>query len=247
MKGVSPRIGFLISLVGIVGLWELLPLAFDVPEYTFPRISVIIPAMIDKASVFTSHLGVTAMEALLGFLVGSAFGFLWGVLLSESPLFRNLSLPWIVALNTIPIIALAPVFILWFGHGIISKVMIAAFICFFPLCLNTYKGLTKYNPEIKAVFDVYGGTKWDFLFRYKLKNAGSFIHSGLLLNATFAVIGAIVAEFVGADQGIGYGILQATYSLNAPEMWGYILIGAGLGITFYGLVLSFKRFLTYRL
>ena len=122
-----------------------------------------------------------------------------------------------------------------------SKIFVSAFLCFFPLCINTYKGLSEYDPIFKDLFFVYGSTKIEFLKKFKLMNSLPFIFTGLKLNATYSVIGAIVAEFVGANSGLGFGMLQASYTLNAPRLWGYIIISCILGMTMYFTIVIIEK------
>jgi len=223
--------------------WEFLPKAFGVPTYIFPSLSEISDAVFSNKANIIIHFKTTLAEATLGFLFGSAIGFLVGVAMAQSRLFSNIALPYVIASNAIPVIAIAPIIILWFGQGIEAKAVVSAFLCFFPLVINTYKGLSEYNPIYKELFQLYGASKNDFLLKFKLSNAIPFIVSGLKLNATFAVVGAVVAEFIGANAGLGFGMLQASYNLNTPRLWGYILISCLLGVTMYLLMYFFEGYL----
>lgn len=240
------HINFTIPLVVFVLLmlaWQFIPKALDVPTYIFPSLTEIINAVIINKANIAIHLTTTLYEALLGFIFGSLFGFLVGVTMSQSKLFSNIALPYVIASNAIPVIAIAPIIILWFGQGIAAKAVVSAFLCFFPLVINTYKGLSEYNPIYKELFQLYGASKKDFLLKFKLSNAIPYIVSGLKLNATFAVVGAVVAEFIGANAGLGFGMLQASYNLNTPRLWGYILISCLLGVSMYLLIYLFERYL----
>lgn len=222
-------------------LWEVLPLIFKIPNYVFPRISDIIPAIIDARETFFTNVTTTFYEAILGFILGSTFGFITGVLMAEKKLFAKTFLPYVVASNAIPIVAIAPIIVIWFGHGMFSKVILAAFLCFFPLSINTFKGLNEYLPIFKELFFTYGASKKEFLIKYKLRNAAPYLFSGLKLSATFSVIGAIVAEFIGATSGLGFGMLQASYNLNSPRLFGYIIVACFLGLSMYYLIVIIEK------
>lgn len=237
MRQIYYNLAFPISLIFFILIWEFLPKIFSIPPYVFPSISTIIDNTFStNNSMLTLHLKTTAIEATLGFLLGSLIAFIIGVLMEQNKLFAKITLPYVIASNAIPVVALAPILILWFGHGILSKIAVAAFLCFFPLCINTFKGLSQYNTLYKHLFDVYGASSFEFLTKFKLPNAIPFIITGLKINAVYAVIGAIVAEFIGSDRGLGFGMLQASYSLNVPRLWGYIIIACLLGLSFYGLI-----------
>lgn len=223
--------------------WEFLPKAFGVPSYVFPRLSEIANATSTNKPNLYIHFTTTLNEAVLGFIFGSAFGFIVGVAMAQSRLFSHIALPYVIASNAIPVIAIAPIIILWFGQGITAKAVVSAFLCFFPLVINTYKGLSEYNPIYKELFQLYGASKNDFLLKFKLSNAIPYIISGLKLNATFAVVGAVVAEFIGANAGLGFGMLQASYNLNTPRLWSYILVSCLLGVCMYLLMYLFERYL----
>jgi NitT/TauT family transport system permease protein len=234
----------LVVFILLASAWEFIPKLFSVPSYIFPSLSEIWNAIVSNKSNVSIHLTTTLSEALLGFVFGSLVGFLVGVAMAQSKLFSNIALPYVVASNAIPVIAIAPIIILWFGQGIAAKAVVSAFLCFFPLVINTYKGLNEFNPTYRELFQIYGASKKDFLLKFKLPNAIPFIISGLKLNATFAVVGAIVAEFIGANSGLGFGMLQASYSLNTPRLWGYILVSCLLGVSMYLLMYLFELYLS---
>ncbi|NVN96674.1 hypothetical protein HXX01_00230, partial [Candidatus Nomurabacteria bacterium] len=129
LKNIFPITFFLILLI----VWEIVPYLFSIPNYVFPRLSDIFPAIIKSKSAFLYNSFTTFHEAILGFILGSTIGLFTGLLMAQSKLFAKTILPYVVASNAIPIVAIAPLVIIWFGHGISSKVILAAFLCFFPL------------------------------------------------------------------------------------------------------------------
>ena len=221
-------------LIVVLG-WEFLPRLFGVPAYIFPRLSDIIESA-SEAPRLLEYFSTTLIESLGGFTLGSIIGLAFGVWMAESEGFRKVVSPLVVASNAVPVIALAPIFVLWFGHGLSSKIAVSAFLCFFPLAINSYKGLSSIKPEIKRLFTLNGASKKELLMKYKFPNAVPLLFAGLKLNATYSVVGAVVAEFIGSDSGLGFGMLQASYSLNSPRLWAYILISCLLGVLFYTLV-----------
>jgi NitT/TauT family transport system permease protein len=198
-------------------------------------------AIIKSKDAFIDNSLTTFQEAIFGFVLGSSIGFATGVLMAQSKLFAKTVLPYVVASNAIPIVAIAPLVIIWFGHGIASKIILAAFLCFFPLSINTYKGLNEFSPIFQELFYTYGASNYEFLTKFKIRNAVPYIFSGLKLNATFAVIGAIVAEFIGATSGLGFGMLQASYSLNTPRLFGYIFVACAMGLGMYYLMVLLEN------
>lgn len=235
MKSVNHIFPIAFFLI-ILALWEFIPYFFSIPHYVFPRLSDIFPAIINSKTAFLDNSLTTFHEAVLGFFLGSSIGFVTGLLMAQSKLIAKTILPYVVASNAIPIVAIAPLVIIWFGHGITSKIILAAFLCFFPLSINTFKGLNEYPKIFKELFYTYGSTRTEFLFKFKIRNAVPYIFAGLKLNATFSVIGAIVAEFIGATSGLGFGMLQASYNLNTPRLFGYIIVACAMGLGMYYLV-----------
>ena len=235
---ISPILFLLIILL----LWEFLPLLFNTPTYVFPRISEIYQSIVSVKDVVISNVFTTLHEAILGFLLGSFIGFATGILMAESKLFERVFLPYVVGSNAVPAVALAPLVVLWFGHGIESKVILVAFLCFFPLSINTFRGLCEYPAIYKELFFTYGAKNSEFLWKFKMRNALPYIFSGLKLNATYSVVGAIVAEFVGSSSGLGFGMLQASYNINTPRLFGYIIIACVMGLLMYYLMLLIEKY-----
>ena len=230
----------------VIVFWEIIPLWFSVPSYVFPRLSSIAASTWAAKELLEVHFVTTFLESASGFALGSIIGFVVGLLMAESRLFSRIMLPYVIGSNSIPVVAIAPLIILWFGHGIFSKIVLSAFLCFFPLCINCYKGLNEYDVLYEELFRIYGANKVEFLIRFKLPNSIPFIFVGLKLNATFSVIGAIVAEFVGANAGLGFGMLQASYNLNTPRLWGYLIVSCLLGMSMYLVIVLVEKYMLNR-
>lgn len=224
------------TLLLLVGVWKLVIYFGKVPSYILPAPEDILRCYTSSGQEMMHNFRVTLVESLLGFLCGSLIGFLTGVAMEQSSFFQKMTLPFLIASNAIPVIAIAPIIVIWFGNTLTAKVVVAAFISFFPVVLNTYRGLMEYKTCFRELFSIYGGTEKQFLFKYKLGNAVPYIFTGLKLNATLCVIGAIVAEFVSSNEGLGFGILQASYNFNSARLWAYIILACLIGIGFYCLV-----------
>ena len=233
MKKLIAPLGFFIFLLI---LWEAIIVFFNVPKYIIPSLGDILQSFKLGYTHIAQNVLVTFLESLAGLVAGSLIAITFGILMAQFRLFSRISLPYLIASNAIPVIAVAPILILWFGNGMTSKVVVAGFLCFFPLCMNTFKGLNDYDKSYENLFRLYGGSKWDFLWRFKFYNARHYLITGFKLNASFCVIGAIVAEIISSNKGLGFGILQATYSLNVPLLWCYIIISCLLGLVFYCVV-----------
>jgi len=225
----------LLAFVGLAAA-EVVVRMFKVPPYVLPAPTMVLASLFQPNTNLALHVQVTLSESASGFLLGSIVGFLLGVLVAESPLAARTLLPYVIGSNAVPVIAIAPILVLWFGHGLVSKTIVSAFLCFFPLCINTYRGITYATPLYNDLFSVYGSSRWQFFLKAKVPAAVPFIIAGAKLNATYAVVGAIVAEFIGASAGLGFGMLQASYSLDVPRLWAYIVVSVVMGMVFYGVV-----------
>ena len=223
------------SLIILLG-WEGTSYFLSVPQYVIPAPHEILLEFIFRAPSLFRHGAITLMEAILGFFIGSLAGMFLGGAFAYSKLLERSFLPHIIASNTVPVVAIAPIVILWFGFGILSKVVVAAFLCFFPLCINMLKGMKSTKQELLDIFHVYRASEWQIFWKCRFPSSLPFIFAGLKLNATYSVIGAIVAEFVGASEGIGFVIVQAAYVVNTPRIWAAMLLSAAFGVGFYLLI-----------
>lgn len=238
IQTMAAPLGFAIA---VLLTWELACRALAIPPYLLPSPMRIGASIAQAPGSLLGHAGITLLEAVLGFVIGSALGVALGAAFAEWRLLARSLLPYVVAANTIPVVAIAPILILWFGHGLASKVAVTAFLSFFPLAINTMKGLVSYDRTVMDVFHVAAATPWQRFWKMRVPSALPYVFTGLKLNVTFSVIGAIVAEFVQADRGLGFVIMTAYRSLNMPRLWAAMLASAVIGIVFFALVALVER------
>lgn len=231
----------LVTALIVGGGWELLIWALEIPAYYIPAPSRIWHAFWANPGNLMVHAGITLLEAVSGCVIGSLLGAMLGTGFAYSPLLARGLLPYFIAANTIPVVAIAPIIILWFGHGIESKIAVTTFLSFFPLALNMMKGLQSYDRVIMDVFHVAAANPWQRFLKMRLPNALPYVFVGLKINVTFSVIGAIVAEFVQADRGLGFIIMTTYRSLNMPRLWAALFISALIGMVFFGIVNALER------
>lgn len=224
------------TFVAVVAVWEEATRFFDIPAYLVPSPSRIGEAIFSANGSLFYHTWITGAEAVYGFVLGSILGALLGVGFAYSTFLRKALLPYVIAANTIPIVGIVPIVILWFGNGLGSKIAVTAFLSFFPLSLNMMKGLQSYEPTLMDVFHVGAATPLQRFLKMRLPSSLPYVFVGLKLNVTFAVIGAIVAEFVQADRGLGFVIMTAYKLLNMPRLWAAMVLSAMLGIVFFAVV-----------
>lgn len=229
-----------VTLAVLVG-WEWACHAFAIKPYILPAPSAIWEAAISGFGTLMYNSGITAFEAVVGSLIGSMLGALLGIAFAYSRFLARGFMPFIIAANTIPVVAIAPIIIIWFGHGIGSKVAVTAFLSFFPLALNMMKGLQSYDRVVMDVFHISAATPLQTFFKMRLPSALPYVFVGLKLNVTFSVIGAIVAEFVQADRGLGFVIMTTYRTMAMPKLWAAMILSAILGIVFFLVVAALER------
>jgi len=224
--------GILAASVLII-LWWLAVILFNPAPYLLPSPVSVASAFGLHFEQFISHLATTAYEAFLGFMIGNAMGISIAVLLHRYIKLQTFTLPLLISFQAIPIVALAPLLVVWLGTGLLSKVAMAAIICFFPMVVNALQAFSNIDRDYTELFEFYRAA-----FRAKLRMLlmpASFpaIVAALKISAGLAVVGAIVAELTGADKGLGYILLNASYRLETDMMFVAMLLSGALGMAFF--------------
>ena len=233
-----PPIFFLILLFVV---WVGSILIFKIPTYLLPSPLKIYNEIAQNLYLFISNGFWTLVEAVAGYLLGGGFGFLLGSLCAYSKFFERGLLPYIVGATTIPIVAFAPLVIIYVGFGIASKIVIAAIVSFFPLTLYTLKGMQSSDFIHRDLFYVLAASRFNVFIKLQFQSALPYIFTAMKQTSTIAVIAAIIAEYIQADRGFGYLILQSSYVMDIPRMWSAVLFSCLLAMSFYGLVVLFER------
>jgi NitT/TauT family transport system permease protein len=222
-------------LVVFVAAWEFLPSYFGLPNYVLPKLSEIgaVFADVSRYGQFAYGTYVTLKEALLGVLIGGGLGLVIGFALAESRILMNTFYPYIVALQCVPKVAIAPLLVIWFGFGIASKVIIASLLCFFPVLVSTISGIRSVRDDYAELFHAIKAPRLAKLRHLVIPSALPSIFSGMEIGLTIALLGAIVGEFVGAQEGLGVLLMQAQFQMDTPSVFAILGI-----LSFLGIVLS---------
>jgi NitT/TauT family transport system permease protein len=239
------RAGSLLLLVALLLAWELACRILELPALVLPPPSAIAQSLWQGLATgyFWPHLRATALELVLGVITGCLVGFAAGVALGESTLLRRLLMPYVVATQVIPKLALAPLFVLWFGFGMTSTVVITALICFFPLMENTLTALQQVPAERLELFRMLGATRAQTLWRLKLPSGLPSILAGLRVAVVLALVGAVVGEFIGASEGLGALVIATQGSMDTALMFAVLVLIAALGMLAYQATLLLERWL----
>jgi NitT/TauT family transport system permease protein len=245
MSPLRIRLASLLLLLVLLAAWEAACRLLGISTLVLPPPSAIAQSLWKglASGYFWPHLRATALELVLGVTAGCALGFAAGVLLAEHALLRRLLMPYIVASQVVPKLALAPLFVLWFGFGITSTVVITALICFFPLLENTLTALRQVAPERLELFRMLGASRAQTLWRLKLPSGLPAILAGVRVAVVLALVGAVVGEFIGASRGLGALVIASQGTMDTALMFAVLVLIAALGMVAYQLTLWLERWL----
>jgi NitT/TauT family transport system permease protein len=239
----KPEIPLSILLfVALVGGWELAVRLFDIPKIVLPSPSAVAAALWSgMTGDFLKHFGITFYETIAGFVIGSATGLVLGALIAQFPLLERTLYPYVVAFQTLPKVAIAPIIVIWFGYGVTSKIVITATIAFFPLLANTIVGLRAAPAEQIELMVAFTASRWQVFRLARLPQALPYIFVGLDVAIVLSVIGAIVGEFVGSQAGLGYLILQKNFSMDMAGVFAILIVLSAMGVGLHLLVNAVQR------
>jgi NitT/TauT family transport system permease protein len=233
------------GLVLVVALlaWEAGARAFQLSALVLPPPTRVLQSLWAglASGYFWPHIRATGTELLLGLVTGCGIGFAVGVLLAEVPALRRLAMPYVVVSQVVPKLALMPLFIVWFGFGLTSTVVITALICFFPLLENTMTALAQVPADRLELFRLLGASRWQTLWRLKLPTGLPAVLAGLRIAVVLALVGAVVGEFIGASRGLGALIIAAQGSMDTPLMFAVLVLVSLLGLLAYQAALFIER------
>lgn len=227
----------LVFFLVIVGGWEVLLRATQVPPYLFPKPSDILQVTAVRWPSLGVSVGTTIVEALIGFGLSVVLGVGVAVLMSLSKAVEKGFYPYTIILQTLPIVAVAPIIVIWFGAGMNAIVIIAFIISFFPILTNTLTGLNSTDQNLKNLFFLYNANKFQTVWRLRFPAALPYVMTGLRISCSSAVVGAIVGEYIagigGGRGGLGYAITVAASRMETPYLFACGFAAALMGIVFF--------------
>lgn len=238
-----PRLLSALLLIAVLAIWEVATRHFSLSALVLPPPSAVAVSLCSglASGYFWPHIAATLQALLLGLLMGSVVGLLAGMALAESALLETVLKPYVVVSQVVPKLALAPLFVLWFGFGMLPTVLITALICFFPLMENTLTGLRQVDPQRLQLFRMLGATRLQTLLRLKLPTGLPAILAGLRVAVVLALVGAVVAEFMGASQGLGAVVIAAQGMMDTTLMFAALVLIAAIGLLLYQACLWLER------
>ena len=223
--------------------WQVAGPLFGIRAYLLPPPSAVVKAALDFSIPWYSHVAITTVEIIGGFAVAGVVGVVLGVAVAWSPVIARALVPFLVFVNTLPKVAVAPLFLLWLGYGLVPNMLIAALIGFFPVVINTAVGLTQVDDDLLDLGRAFGAPRWKVFVKIRLPNALPYVLSALKITATAAVVGAVVGEFVASQSGLGNVIVNAQTNLNTPVAFAALVWISVVGLALYGAVSLTARWL----
>jgi NitT/TauT family transport system permease protein len=223
-------------IILFLGIWEAGTHVFGVPAYILPAPDRVLTRIVGSGGVLSVHTWISVIEIMAGFIAAAFGGFLLGVAIVYSRRIEQAVEPFLVVSQVIPKVALAPLFIIWFGHGLQPKIIIAATIAFFPILVNTVLGLKAADPEIIELMNSIAASKRQIFWRVRLPNSLPYILPSLKVAALLSVVGAMVGEFVGSDKGLGYLMILGDVNLDTDLLFAALVVVTLVGLVIYGAV-----------
>ncbi|GAA4536051.1 ABC transporter permease [Pseudonocardia xishanensis] len=226
---------------GLIVVWEALVQLLDVPLYLIPAPSAIAGSLWSDRAYLLANTPTTLFETWAGFLLALAIGIGLAIPVALTRFGEEAVMPIIVATQSVPKTALAPVFVVWFGFGFAPKIVMAAALAFFPIVVNLARGLRAVEPEIVQYMTTLGATRRDVFLRLRLPAALPYLFSAMKVAISLSTVGAIVGEFIGASSGLGYVILRAINNYDTAVMFAALLLVSLLGVLSYGVITQLEK------
>jgi len=230
-----------IGVVGLLFAWWAVVAGFHVRPFIAPSPLLVVRTLVRNHSILLQNLVPTTVEAVGGFLVGNFVAVLVAVLFVHCKPLKKIFFPVAVMLNSVPVVAKAPILILIMGSGLAPKTTIAAFVCFFPTLVNMLEGLSSVDPQVMELMEIISASKLQILFKVRFYNSLPYLFSSMRIAASMSVIGAVVGEWIGSTKGIGALILQATYAYDTGLLYSAILMSTLLAGSFFVVIAYFEK------
>lgn len=225
-----------VVLLAVIGMWQAYVVIFDVKRFILPAPTEVLSSLVTKWAIYQPHAIVTFREAFIGLLLATVVGLALAMLITASRALRMAIYPLVVASQAMPIIAIAPLLIIWFGYGPTSKILVAALVAFFPIVVSAAAGLSSLDDGAVRLMRSFPAPPWQVFVRARLPHALPQIFSGLKVAAVLSVVGAVVGEWVGSDEGLGFLIIQSNAKLATVTVFGAVVVLTLMGILLFLLV-----------
>jgi len=235
----SPSLAVQRGILGAILLvlcWEGLARGLQLPSYVLPAVSEILTGIWSKRASLGEAAGYTLLEALIGYLLGCLVGIGLAVIITMLPAMRSVILPAATAINSVPVVGYSPLILLWFGIGVVSKIVMVAMAVSFTVFLSTLTGLDRVDRRAVDLMRSFGAGRLNILWRLRLPTALPLVLAGMRVSTVRSVIVAIITEMLGAYGGLGWVIYQAVLQIDFVQVWAAIFVASAASLTFFGLI-----------
>lgn len=229
------------ALIALMVTWEAATRILQISPDKLPALSSVLATMWSGRAALAGAVWTTLYETLLGLAAGIAFGILSGVAFSSFRLLERMLLPYFIASQAVPIIAFGAIIIIWFGNGVVSKAVIAFYLSFFPIAVNTLGGIRRVSTEEIGLLRTFGASRWTILWKLQLPTALPSIFTAIRVGVGLALIGAIVGEWFGATRGLGVVLLTAMFDNQIEQLWAAILLTGLTGTLLFWVVVAVQN------
>ncbi|MCW5635070.1 MAG: ABC transporter permease [Rubrivivax sp.] len=241
VAGIGYYVPSVLVMIGLLVLWQLAVVMLGIKEFILPSPWAAMKALANPNYQWMANLLTTLYAVLGAFALSAVLGVLLAVVIVWNDLLLRTVMPVLVLFNTLPKIALAPLFVVWLGYGVWPNILIGTTIAFFPMVVNTAVGLANAEPEMLDLVRTLKASRWQVLRKIRFPNALPYIFVGLKLNATMSVIGAIVGEFVASERGLGSLIVTSGVTMETAPIFASLALISALGLALYGVVVLAER------
>jgi ABC-type nitrate/sulfonate/bicarbonate transport system permease component len=240
---LAPAAAIVLLLVAwqLAARWNVISNALNIQDFLIPAPSDIAKSLWEDRSLLLSNGWVTLKEVVLGFAIAAVVGVGFAILIHLSDLARRAVYPLLIGSQTIPIVILAPILVVWFGFGLTPKLVVVALICFFPITVNTLDGLRSVDPDLTKMMRALGAGRLQRLWRAEIPTALPYAFSGARVAITVSVIGAVFAEYVGSSEGLGHLINQAQAQLLTARSFAAVFVLSAMALGLFALVTLLER------
>lgn len=232
----------ILFLASLLVIWELACKLFSIPLYVLPSPMQVIQSLFTESATLSHHAAVTVMEAVIGILLSLILAIVLGILMDCFPLVRQGIYPLLVVTQTVPMIVLAPILIIYMGFGIAPKILTVILMCFFPIAVSFSDGLAQVDEEYVHLVRSYGASRLSAYRLVKIPAAIPALLSGLKVSATYSISGAVVGEWIGAQEGLGYYLLRVKNGYMLDRVFACVLIIIILSLCMNGLIRLYQHF-----
>lgn len=224
-----------IILLALIGVWQLWVQLGDIPKWQLPAPSAIAREIVASRALLLHHGLITLQEVVVGFLIALISGLLLAGVIVRSKILERAILPILISSQTIPIIAIAPLLLIWVGYGLTSKIIIVALTSFYPIAVNTIDGLKSINPDMVAMMRSLGASRWQIFTKLQIPTSLPYMFSGIKVGISLSVIGAVIGEWVGANGGLGYLITYSQPLFLTSRVFAAIFVLSVMGVGLFAL------------